>query len=368
MKNRTKTALPLLVLLLCACESEVDKPSYEDTNDGVVPESCDKPSSVLHSAQLLLEQGESHPCYDLVRKTYGRIGENGAVALSSPSDVLEIGSMTFWSKNTEAGTALAVSAAHVIDQERLPLDPTFTSPSLIPFSEDSDVFQYVKISSIDSEYAQDELHLQYMIFNMGFSEDDETYQRLGSIGPFLDFYVFALDSRIFSSANDYEEISASSPDFFDPSNISTSEENHAEVSENDMLILFGYPSMSLNLNESNLRHKNSFSLLRVLSESETKHHLKYLKQVGDEEGDIKYDPEVEIIAIGKGAIGQSGGGVFDTEGKLVGIFVRTSLEEGIALVRIVRISYIINQLKQALDSLTIEEREQILPYLDKTIF
>lgn len=49
--------------------------------------------------------------------------------------------------------------------------------------------------------------------------------------------------------------------------------------------------------------------------------IEELKAAGDEEGGIAYDPEAELIMEGHAVVGMSGSGLFDEEGRQVGVVI-----------------------------------------------
>jgi hypothetical protein len=88
----------------------------------------------------------------------------------------------------------------------------------------------------------------------------------------------------------------------------------------------------------------SYTVARVLDDDEAKRRIIDLAKAGDEEGAIPYAKDVELLADGVVRSGTSGGGVFDRDGKLVGIIVRGN-RRGPATLRAVRATYILEQLR-----------------------
>jgi hypothetical protein len=104
---------------------------------------------------------------------------------------------------------------------------------------------------------------------------------------------------------------------------------------------------------------------RVLSDSEAEAAIEELAALGDEEGGIAYDPEVEMIIEGYSVVGMSGGGVFDRGGSLVGVLERASYEyDGKQYVRVVRMTFVVDRINSAFEALSDSEKDMVSPYLE----
>jgi hypothetical protein len=67
---------------------------------------------------------------------------------------------------------------------------------------------------------------------------------------------------------------------------------------------------------------------------------------------------------GSAITGMSGGGAFDTDGRVVGILVRASTEHPTRqFVRAVRMSYVVARVRQAVEALEPDRRQAVETYL-----
>ncbi|MFC2062682.1 hypothetical protein ACFLS8_01865, partial [Chloroflexota bacterium] len=134
---------------------------------------------------------------------------------------------------------------------------------------------------------------------------------------------------------------------------------YADVNSGDAVVLMGYPQVG------KLAGMLAASVGRVLSDTEAEDAIKELAALGDEEGGIAYDPEVEMIIEGHSVVGMSGGGVYDQSGRQVGILVRASDEYGgKQYIRAVRMTYLVASLMAAYEALSDTERAVVRPYLE----
>jgi hypothetical protein len=107
------------------------------------------------------------------------------------------------------------------------------------------------------------------------------------------------------------------------------------------------------------------SVGRVLSDTEAEQVIEILRAAGDEEGDIPYDRGVELLFEGRAVEGMSGSGLFDEQGRQVGVLVRASFADiGTQYVRAVRMSYVVDRLERTLASLSASDQAAIGAYLE----
>ncbi|MCH7813940.1 MAG: hypothetical protein IID40_07960, partial [Planctomycetes bacterium] len=104
---------------------------------------------------------------------------------------------------------------------------------------------------------------------------------------------------------------------------------------------------------------------RVLSDGEAAGVIEMLADARDEEGDIPYEPEVEMIIEARSVTGMSGGAAFNRDGQQVGILVRASgVHDGTQYVRAVRMAYVVARLAIAFDNLSPEDQAVVQQYLE----
>jgi len=84
------------------------------------------------------------------------------------------------------------------------------------------------------------------------------------------------------------------------------------------------------------------------------------------EAAIPYDPEIEFLVASQLSEGNSGGGVFDREGRFLGVMVRASVTpvDGAHFVRVVRASAIERAFEAALAAASESDRAAISPYIN----
>jgi hypothetical protein len=185
---------------------------------------------------------------------------------------------------------------------------------------------------------------------------------LRNILPRNDFFLGVIDSQkvvMEPFPSEPAPLKHKSPVIFDPSNLTTIAPTYADADPGDTVILMGYPQVG------DLAGMLSASIGRVLNDREAEKAIKELAMLGDEEGSIAYDSEVEKIVEGHAVIGMSGGGVYDQEGRQVGILVRASNEYGDKqYVRFVRMTYVVSRLKSAFESLSSTKRDIVRQYLE----
>jgi hypothetical protein len=187
---------------------------------------------------------------------------------------------------------------------------------------------------------------------------------LRDILPRHDFFVGVIDSQkvvMEPLPGGPAPLRHEPPVIFDPSDLTTVAPTYADVNPGDAVVLMGYPQ------GDDLAGMLAASIGRVLSDSEAESAIMELAALGDEEGGIAYDPEAEMIIEGHSVVGMSGGGVYDREGRQVGILVRASYEyDGKQYVRVVRMTFVLARLMSAYEALSDTERTAVSPYLEST--
>jgi len=144
---------------------------------------------------------------------------------------------------------------------------------------------------------------------------------------------------------------------YDPNNRTTSAQTWANVIEGDTVLVVGYPQDRTNY------PNGAVSTGVVLTDSEAESAIEQLLEARDVEGEIPYNSNVEFIARAKAIAGMSGGGVFNSEGQLVGVSVRaTTLNDG-PLLRVVRITYIRDKLLSFYKNLSTTDKNKMRPFI-----
>ena len=105
----------------------------------------------------------------------------------------------------------------------------------------------------------------------------------------------------------------------------------------------------------------------VLSDEAARETITLLSQLGDEEGGIPYEPEVEMLITAKSVVGMSGGGVFNSEGQLLVIIVRSTEIDGKPIVRVVRLKYIKDTFEAYFNTLYQDQKDYLRLFIGDEI-
>ncbi|MFC1846464.1 hypothetical protein ACFLYS_00185 [Chloroflexota bacterium] len=338
-----------IVLILSACNGGTAPSTTTTTTTPVTttPSTNCQPVTPLFSV-VEATSDLDHPCREWLYKLQGRVTKSGQASAS------------VWSLRTEAGTALIVSALHTLGegwlgpggsliQERL-RDPTEMPGATRIFLVKG------KDGSVDSLAS-----VLFILYNPEVPPE-QSGNFLLDILPRHDFFVGVIDSQkvvMEPLPGTPAPLRHEPPVIFDPSDLTTVAPTYADVNPGDAVVLMGYPL------EGDLEGTLAASIGKVLSYTEAEDVIKDLEALGDEEGGIAYDPEVEMIIEGYSVKGMSGGGVYDQAGKQVGVIVRASYEyDGKQYVRAVRMTFVVASLISAYDALSNTERTIVSPYLE----
>lgn len=145
----------------------------------------------------------------------------------------------------------------------------------------------------------------------------------------------------------------------DPRGIASSTTPWVPAKPGTPVLLLGYPR---DLPERSFRGELVASVGEVLDDAAARDKL---SRAEADEASIPYDPEVELVVAARAVSGMSGGGVFDADGRFVGVMVRgtTTRVDGTYLTRIVRATFIWAQLESALARADGALRARITPFL-----
>ena len=178
--------------------------------------------------------------------------------------------------------------------------------------------------------------------------------------PREDFYVAATDSQKHDPAALPQPMPSpiipGDVPLYDPESATLAAQTFAPVPPEAKVLLLGFPNESGEL---------SASVGRVLPDDEAEQAIANLAAVGDPEGAIAYDAEVEVVIEGAAVAGMSGGPVVDTHGRLVAVLVRASGNlEGSQYVRAVRMTYVSSEVAAAFEALPAAAQDGIRGYLE----
>ncbi len=311
-----------------------------------LPSNCSDINGVFAVSALLNAPGNA--CYEWVEAVYGRVVKGYS------------GSASIWSRNTESQTALLLSAAHVLRRfgEAVGTD----IPLTLYNPEEQSGFDFSFLVQTGSAQPKGMASASFMLFQPDIP-GAMTLDGYANILPRHDYFALAVDSQTIASPlipQDVSGIQPQSPDFYDPLQRASQSPTYADVKIGERVLLIGFPNSDVYTDHM------VFSVGQVLSDAQIDAALAALREAGDEEGGIAYDPEAEFIVTGTAALGMSGSGVFNEQGILVGVLVRASTATvATPVVRIVRMDFIVSRMLAARELLTKESSVIIDRYLDR---
>ncbi len=316
-----------------------------DRADSTVPTpvACDDVTALFAVEEVL--DGARGSCREWVDSSLGR-----AVRGSTSS-------ASIWSGRSEHGTVLVVGAVHTLGQGWFGPTDTAVVESIVNPEDQIGVPRLFLIRPDGS--GPDTLASPWFgLYNPAIAAErnNDLMQRLL---PREDFYIAVTDAQKLDVSGlplIVEPILKEEVPLYDPAATTTSVPTWADAASGDLLLLLGYP------NETGVL---TAGVGRVLSHDEATQAVANLADLGDEEGSIPYDAEVEMFIQGQSGVGMSGGPAVDEAGRLVGILVRaTDVHDGVQYVRVVRMSYIVSRLAAVLEGIDSQTRQAIQRYLE----
>lgn len=279
----------------------------------------------------------------LLNKVRGSIGTNGS------------GSKVVWSRKNDYNLGLFVSANHVYTISSWPtLNEGFIDLATI----NNGIYTGSKFPSTNGQFSfTNELTANFGLYH----PDIPSNATNTTILPINDFYLGVIDNQKVQETNlgIYPNLVQTSipMQMYDPYHRSMSNHTWFTAETNEIVIAVGYP-------QDKVTYPNgAVSTGKVYSDEEAENIIQSLQQNSDVEGSIPYNPEVEFLANVKAVAGMSGGGIFNSEGQLLGIMVRSTELNGEPILRVVRMSYIVQKLKAYYDSLSTSDKNKIRPFI-----
>lgn len=326
-----------------------EPPSADAGSDSGLVIECSPELGLLQAETIL---ATDHPCREWVRRNVGRVAK-----------IDGLGSASLWTVATGARTGLLTTATHVMSEcksERAPRDESGNCPETLQpprngalrlrFTEPSGIYTGVWSA-------------MFSLFNSGVPSAE--LSTITTIQPRHDLSVYVVDGLTYPPWDSFkqpEQPSAEPLQVFDPEQQLSTPPTWAEATPGNTLLVMGYP-----LDPANQQPDLTFSVARVLSPAEIEQAFERLAAEKDEEATLPYDEEAEFFLEGSSVIGMSGAGLFDREGRQVGILVRGSdVQSGkLQILRAVRMSFVVARMQAARERLTEAEREPIDPYLER---
>lgn len=306
----------------------------------------DRFSGAQKTSLIKIEDAITHSNTDfanLVNNIRGSIGTNGS------------GSKVIWSKKNDYNLGLFVSANHVYGISSWPsLNEDFIDITSI----NNGIFLGSKMPPINGNPVfSDELIANFGLYHPEIPSNATNT----SILPENDFYLGIIDNqRIIDNvlANYPSLVQTSIPlQIFDPQNRTLSSQTWAEPNVGEEVIAIGYPQ------DKTAYPNGAVSKGKIYSNTEAEKIILLLNQNNDTEGNIPYNHEVEFLANIHAVSGMSGGGVFNADGRLLGIMVRATTLNQEPILRVVKMSYIIKKLNNFYNTLSVSDKNKIMPFI-----
>lgn len=320
----------------------------------IIFQSCSKdsiPQPVDTSQLIKIEDvlnGDDQKLIHLLNTVRGSVGKRGP------------GSKTIWSRKNDFGLGLYISANHVCGLSSWPsrnaeyLDLTSDNPGIF---ETSQIPPGNGNSELGNILTAD---FPFLHFDISTSATNTT------ILPAEDFYLGIVDNQRVKQGMFPQypgRVQTNTPvQMYDPNNRSKANQTWNVPVKGENALLVGYPQDIENY------PNGAVAFGKILSDSEAESVLTKLKSAGDSEGNIAYDSVAEFFLEAHGIAGMSGGGVFNSEGQLLGIMVRGSVAENIPkIIRVVKVPHIKSKLIKFYASLSKEDKDKVRPYISGEI-
>lgn len=307
-------------------------------------------SGIIDTNLIKIEEALDHSNIDfvnLVNKTRGSVGINGS------------GSKVIWSKKTDHGLGLFVSANHVYG---IGSWQTLNEEFIDIASTNNGIFLGSKMPPINGNVNfTNELIASFGLYHPNIPSNATNT----TILPENDFYLGIIDNQrtIDNGFGNYPSlVQTSAPlQLFDPSNRTLFNQTWAVPVTNDIVIAIGYPQ------DTGTFPNGAISTGKVYSDAQAENIIQSLNAINDVEGDIPYNSEVEFLANVDAVPGMSGGGVFNADGQLLGVMVRATILNGEPILRVVRMSYVVQKLTAFYNTLSLTDKNKIEPFISGEI-
>lgn len=334
--GQPRRVISAVVLTVWACGCNLSIPI-----DPLPPLTCDQITELFNVDVVLADP--QHACFQWLDRTHGRVGRTAT------------GSASIWRVTTDSAAVMVVQALHTVPIDNLApagqeifvlLQPPLGQP-IVPA---------VRLIDPAGLHLAPDRHCTNLVFHPGVAADQNAHG-FRDILPRSDFIVGLLammdDDDICLST----DVNVNPPIIHDPDHLAGTSPAFTSPADNGLVLMIGFP-------RSGPVSGMAASVGQVLPDDVAAMAIVELHALGDEEGEIDYDPDAEFLVRGRAESGMSGGGVFDQAGRFLGIIVRASdLRDGLQYVRVVRGSWMIEQLRSAFDLLSPAEQEVVAPFL-----
>lgn len=320
------------------------------TTFGVAFQSCnnddpDVPKGVLAvpTIEQVLDSGDQQ-LINLLNKVRGSVGRRGPA------------SKTIWSRKNDFGLGLYISANHVYNLSGWgSRNATFFDLS----SENLGIFETSQIPPVDGGIdLRNTLIADYPLMHFDISPNATNT----TILPSEDFYLGIIDNQrtVQEPLPKHPNlVQTGTPlEMYDPANRTKAAQTWNDPVAGEKAIAIGYPQDRANYPNGAVAYG------KIVSDTEAADIIFALKVAGDIEGDIPYNSSAEFFVEAQAIGGMSGGGVFNSEGQLLGIMVRGSDKENAPkIIRVVKVSHIRTKMVEFFNRLSETDKNKIRPFI-----
>jgi len=288
--------------------------------------------------------GNDQSLISILNKVRGSVGKRGPA------------SKTIWSRKNDHGLGLYISANHVYGISG------WTSRTAQFFdlsAENSGIFETSQLPPGNGNIALgNTLIADFPLMHFDISPNATNT----TILPAEDFYIGIVDNQRVEQGSfpQYPNLVqiAEPLQMYDPGNRTKADQTWNTPILGEKAIAVGYPQDKANYPNGAMAYG------KILSDTEATDMIQKLKSAGDTEGDLPYNPDVEFFVEAQAIAGMSGGGVFNSDGQLLGIMVRASdHEKAPKIIRVVKITYIKAKMVGFYNSLPETNRNKIRPFI-----
>lgn len=297
----------------------------------------------LYKTETILEH-DSPRLTDVLERVRGSVGKRGG------------GSKVIWNRKNEYGAGLYVSANHVYHISGW----SSRNPQWFDIRKEAmGIFETSQIPPQDGSLLPGETwSADFPLLHLEISPDAGN----STIDPSQDFYFGIIDNQKVQvkPLPQYPEkpILEEPLELYDPEQRTLAQKTWELPVVGEEVLAMGFPQDLTNF------PKGAVALGKVLSDAEAIQTIQLLRQEGDQEGEIPYQPDVEFFIDAQGLPGMSGGGVFNFEGQLLGIMVRASdQKQAPKIIRVIRASYIHSKVLDYVAHLPMTERIELGQFL-----
>jgi hypothetical protein len=346
-RRRAVALIATMVIAIASCSSGEGGDGTSSTGSttasttAAAPVSCDRVTQLFAVADT-----PAGSCATWIDLAVGR-AVNGST-----------GSATVWTRRTNHGTALIVGAVHTLGQGWFGTEGTAIEEAVIDPGAQTGIprlFLWLPNGSGPDSLASP----WFGLYNPAIAAE-RNGNLMRDVLPREDVYVAVADSQkldVSGLAMTPDAIVQELVPLYDPTGITLETPTFAAAEAGQLVLLLGYP------NETG---QATAAVGRVLTDDEATAAVTTLAELGDPEGTVAYEADVEMILEGSASAGMSGGPVVDNTGRLVGVLVRASdPHDGVQYVRAVRMTYVASRLAATLASLPTETQAAIRPYLER---